>query len=742
MKKKNRIFDREILNSEEPCRAEVKVSAGAPRLFINGRETVPFMALSTSLLPTAGNFLEMGINLLCPIFGTRSFWKGPGQYDFSSFFSGLEKLLALHPEAYFFPRLHMHTPIWWIESHPDETAQYGLPTPESRYDMVKRGKLKQIDGGHYMNTGSELREVCFASHVWREDTAAMLRALVREVEEHPMRSRMTGYFLMNGRTGEWNYFGGSFLPGYSVPMEKLTGPPPPPRERIFTSYGLLRDPAEEGRVMEFYRNYHRAGAEAVVYLAEQVKAEMARPLLCGTFFGYLLETPRVQDSGYLATRLVLDSPHIDLIACPYSYQNTNDETREKWESDVVDGAGNWLGRARGVGGDAAFRVMKESVVRRGKLFILEIDPSTHLDVTDSWRDIGGSGSNTEEGTVKICRRDIGKVYSEGIGGWIYDFGPLHGAEQGWFSGDAVTRVYREGMELLARRSKSDLSSPAEILLLGDMESFIATGHWLSDSPWPDQGIRDVDFFNHWFLDSQNRSLQRIGAPVDYLHRFDFTKKDAEKYRLILVPNTFLLRPEEIASLHDCLKGSGAAVIWYYAPGLLTPEGIDQDQMSRLTGFRFRELLKPGPMLIKTDTDGLPGMFGIKSPRHYHPRFSVLDTDCTIFGEWSDSAGTAFARKQMDGWTSVYAGTAPLPAEWLRKLAAEAGVKLWSSRPDIVNATRDTAMVVACSDGERNITFPNGMVPAEGGQASREFRLRMSFGDVGLFQQIPVNSFCD
>jgi hypothetical protein len=288
------------------------------------------------------------------------------------------------------------------------------------------------------------------------------------------------------------------------------------------------------------------------------------------------------------------------------------------------------------------------------------------------------------------------------------------------------------MELLAKRSRCDLSSPAEVLLLGDMESFFAIRHWLSDSPWPDQGIRDVDFFNHWFLDSQNRSLQRIGAPVDYLHRFDFTEADAAKYRLILVPNTFLLRPEEAAGLHDRLQGSGASVVWYYAPGLLSPDGIDPDQMSRLTGFRFRELLKPGPMLIKTSADGLPGMFGIKSPRHYHPRFSVLDADCTVFGEWSDSSGTAFARKEMDGWTSVYTGTAPLPAEWLRKLASDAGVRLWSSRPDIVNAARDTAMVAACSDGERVITFPKEMVPEDGGRASREFRLRMSFGDTGLF----------
>jgi hypothetical protein len=726
-------IDLEYLRNEEPCTAEVRADGGTPRLFINGKETVPFMGLSTSLLPTVDNFRKMGVNLLCPIFGTRAFWKGPEAYDFSRLDSDLAKLLERHPNAFFFPRFHLHTPAWWTEAHPEEVIAYGLPSPASRYDLVKRGVLKEIDGGHFMHTGSEMREASFASELWREETGKMLQALIRHVESSPLKSRMTGYFLMNGRSGEWNTFGSRYFPDYSAPMKKLTGPMPSPRERIFSGYGLLRDPAREGRVIEFYRRYHRAGAETVTYLAKKVKETVPRPMLCGTFFGYLLETPRIQESGYMASQIVLDSPDLDIIAGPYSYQNTNDETKESWESDMVDGGGNWLGRARGVAGDAGIRLMKESIRRRGKLYCHELDPSTHLDVTDSWRDIGGSGSKTLEGSIKISRRDIGKIHGEGIGGWIYDFGPLHGVETGWYGDDDLIEATGSALKNLVKRESLDLSPAADIALLGDMESFFATRHWLADSPYPSQGIREVDMISHWFLDSQSRSLQRIGAPVDYLHRFDFTREDAGKYKLIIVPNTFLMKPEEVTELHSKLKNSGATVIWFYAPGVLSPDKIDLAQMAQLTGFNFQELLKPGPMTIKTDKENLPEVFGIKSPYHYHPRFAVTDESCEKLGVWTDRDSlTAFARKEMEGWYSVFLGTPPLPAEWLRFLASQAGVSLWSDRPDIVNATRSTAMLVACSTGVRTLRLPSPMAPENGGEASAEHRLELDFGDVVLF----------
>jgi len=722
------------LRDEAPCYSEVRVERGAPRLFINNRETPPFFALSTMLEHTAGNFRRMGVSTLFPIIGMRSFWPGPGRYEWAVLEAYLARLLTLDPDARLFLRLHLHSPAWWTEAHPAECIRYGLPTPEKGYDLLKHDQLKPIDGGHFMDSGGELREASFASEVWRRDTAAMLQSLVRYMEQSPLRSRVMGYFLMDGGSGEWNAFGADFMPDYSAPMERTAGPLAPVRDRLFTSYGLLRDPATEQPVIDFYRRYHQVGAETVAHLARAIKEALVRPLICGTFYAYLMEVSHIQDSGFLAPQKVIDSPHIDLVAGPYSYQSTNEENRPQWESDMYDGADNWLGRARGVGGDGAFRLMVASLHRRGKLYASEIDPSTYLDAKDGWRGIGGSGSKSEEGSINILRRDIGKVFAEGVGGWLYDFGPLFDVDTGWYGSESLIAAIKPLMTLMEKRQTLDLSPVAETAMLADTDSFFATRHWLANKPWPGQGIRHTDFINHWFLNSQNRALQRLGAPVDYLYRSDLTAQDARRYKLLLVPNSFLLQADEVEALHEILRGSGTTVVWYYAPGLLRTDAIDLEQMTRLTGFEFSERVEPGPLMIQTTADdGLPQAFGVKSPDYYSPRFAVTSREAEVLGYWQDDKrAVAFARKAMDGWTSVYVGTAPLPAEWLRRLAAEAGVALWSTQPDVVSGTRGTAMLVATSDGIRTLTLPDAMAPADGGPARKEHTLNLTFGDVCLF----------
>jgi hypothetical protein len=202
-------------------------------------------------------------------------------------------------------------------------------------------------------------------------------------------------------------------------------------------------------------------------------------------------------------------------------------------------------------------------------------------------------------------------------------------------------------------------------------------------------------------------------------------------------NTFFLTAEEVKQLQDLFKGSGATVVWYYAPGYIGTERFEPKQMEALTGFSFKRIDEPGPMMIKCQIDDSGTKFyrefGVKKP-HY-PRFAVVQGDdkgIRIHGRWTDNNEIAFASKEHDGFTSIYAGTGPLPIEVLRWIAVKAGVKMWSSKPDNVRATKGAAMIVATDKGERTIQFPHPMAPVEGGAAKTEHRLSMEFGDVRIF----------
>ncbi len=747
----------DALRDEAPCRSEVRVERGGPRLFVNGAERVPFWGLSTALLtgPLA-TFSGMGIQLIQPNLGMTDSWTGPGQYDFTALEDYMARLLVRAPDAFLFPRMHLITPIWWKDSHPDEIGVLGMGDPGRTWDVIKREGFPPGEGNKRYAPLIESKEASYASEAWRRDTAAMLRAFVAFIEQSPLAARMMGYFPVHGNTEEWNIWGDDFMPDYSPPMQRVAGPVPSVRERVFSGYGLLRDPAKEGNVLAFYRAFHAARAETIVQLAATIKAAMHRRVLVGTFFGYLMETPRIQESGHLAPTAVLESPDIDCVACPYTYMATNDPSVDRMESDLYDGADTWLGRGRGIGGDGAFRAAVESYQRRGKLYISEIDPSTYLDADNRWRIIGGSGHETREGTLAILRRDLGNVMAAGVGGWLYDFGPVHDVPQGWYGDPPIIAACRPVVEMMQARLRTDIGSVAKIAVAGDVETFFVTRHWQAERPWPGQGIRYTDFFNHWFLNAQARAVNRIGAPHDLLYRTDLRAEDFRRYRLVLIPNTFLLRPEEVDAFHADLRGSGCTVIWTYAPGLLQPDRVDPAQMARLTGFAFEELDAPGALMIDAlDADGARKPFGIRSPLLYAPRFAVrggsgssVGSGVETLGYWAGSEQIAFARRAMDGWTSIYAGTAPLPTSVLRRLATDAGAAPWTNRAAVVTASRAGAMVVGQDGppvvgvgssapvggafGPLTVTFPFALRDETGGPPRTTHTLDLRFGDVRLF----------
>ena len=717
------------LRGEKPCRAEIRTERGGPRLFINDRETYPFLALSDELLKTAAGYRDSGISMFTPILGLNAAWIAPGKYDWGAFDLFFARMLAIQPAAYFLPRLHLNPPAWWKEMHPGEIVKCGLtPDPSLFHQPERLGET-----GLNWNGLADPYDASWASKLWRTEMHDVLRSYLRHMESSPLISRMIGYQVAYGHTGEWHYTGMRFLPDYSEPMREAIGPIPEPSARMTTTAGLLRDPARERDVIAFYKRHHDYIADTLLYFARITKDETHRRVLCGAFFGYLLENVHIQEGGHLSPERVLASKDVDFLASPYSYQHTNMPSKERWESDMVDDAGNWLGRARGVAGDGGYRVLVESIHRHGKLFFVEMDPSTYIEPKKVGE--GGSGHDTVDGTIKIIRRDLGQMFARGVGGWFFDFGhlcPPYQAHRGWYDDRPIIDAIRPFATLGEQRARLDISSAAAIAAVYDPKTFFATEHWKAEEPWTGYGITVCDHFNHWFLNSQQRTFSRMGAPFDSLYRFDLTAADARRYRLFFMVNLFTMDRAEAERLRTMFEETGVTVVWYYAPGFIAPNRFDLGQMEKLTGFKFEILREPGPMQIRLEStgEGRTSVFGTRKAQK--PRFAVRDTDAEILGRWTDNGRPAFVRRALKGWTSVYVGAAPLTADVLRMLAQDAGVSLWCDRPAIVYATRDAATVIATSSGEHTLSFPRTMSPVEGGEPSNVHRVTMDFGEVRVF----------
>jgi hypothetical protein len=744
-----------VYPSIEKLRTEPKASAyivregDVPRLHVNGEETYPVAVWSWDLEQSLQYFREAGVRIVHTILGMNSAWPEPGRYDFSGFDRLFDKLLAQHPDAYFLPRVLFDVPDWWKDAYPDQLVRCAVPIEPKDKRQYRAVKYSE-EGG--WNWGIQFREPSLASDRWCDDMESLYAAFLRHIEVSPLAGRIIGYQIGGGIYGEWHYFLSEFMPDTGKAVREKLGFVPDAQTRLQTTHGLLRDPEKEKPVIDYYRRFHEEIIAGVITkFARITKEETDGRVLCGIFYGYQLENVWIHEGGHLAPEKILNCPDIDFFASPYSYQTTNIPDRPWWEHDIVDDNGNYLGRTRGVGGDAGYRVMLESLKRHGKLFFVEIDPGTYLEPppvnpdgsggTDIEKEqcmIGGVGSTTKVGTRRILRRDLGRVFVNGNGGWLFDFGPTMKTGKSWYADRPIIDEVKCLIDLGTKNPDLQRSSIAEIAAVYDAKSFFVTRHWYAEAPFP-KGGASMDFFSYNFLDSQARALHRLGAPVDYLYRFDLNRKDFSDFKLLMMVNAFYLTDGEIKFLTEELTRSNITVLWFYAAGYIGLNKVNSTQMEDLTGFSFSIQKNEHPMVIRTEPQDLSGsdpiLFGVKKPQW--PRFSVVpDKDVEVLGRWADTGEVAFARKKCDGWTSIYVGAAPLPTVLLRSIAREAGCRFWSTEHDLVSATEDTTMIVATTEGKRTVSLHKSMRRFGTDEVGDTFHLEATFGDVELFFKSP------
>ena len=365
------------LAGEAPAAASVETVRGTPRLFVNDVDVFPLAAWSWSFEASAYYFKRAGVHILHPILGLNAVWPEPDRFDWTLFAHHFDQLLSKHPDALFLPRIHLDPPDWWIEAHPEELVATAIP-PIPKNPRQYRQMLSNPEGGFMW--GIPLKAPSLASSVWRADMSRILASLVREIDDSPLRSRVIGYQIGAGIYGEWHYPLAEFMPDASAPAAAAYGSAPDADSRLRAEFGLFRDPIKDRATISYYKKLHEEGvSKTLIHFASLVKQTAERPVIVGAFFCYLLENPWIQDGGHLAPRPVLECPDIDFLACPYSYQTTNVPDRPWWEHDVVDDSGSFMGRARGVAGDGGYRILLESLRRHGKLYFVEMDPSTYLE---------------------------------------------------------------------------------------------------------------------------------------------------------------------------------------------------------------------------------------------------------------------------------------------------------------------------------------------------------------------------
>lgn len=525
-------------------------------------------------------------------------WIGPGQYDFAPLDQYIAHVRSANPRARFHCAIDLNTPAWW---------------PRALWSM------RRID------SFCELGRIA-ASEEWRKETRAYLQAFLKHAELR-YADVIEGYILFCGMTLEWqDQSDGQESPSKRAAWRKwmteqgLRDPVdiPPASVREHVSHGIFRDPVADGLAVNYWRFSNWLVGDTILYFAGATQEIIKRRVPVGVYYGYMMEHAvrgRMPNEGHLDFDRVYRSPLLDFFVAPASYHD------------------------RGVGGAGGHMICLGSLKHHGKSFIQDLDHRTHTGsgVTLLGKPAPGyeSGFPNQQATIAGLRREFAMALTTGTSVWFFNiFGHLYDDPQ---VVDAIGQM-RKLWDALASRDDEPV---AEVAVLADAESmFYVDGQ----SPL----ITD-------FLYRQRHGLGRMGAPYHIFSTADLPTLDLSRYKLILLPNLFVVDEKKREWLRKKVCTGGKMVVWVYAPGIITDGRYDPANVERLTGVPYgaKELTTRG----------------------------------------------------MQGWTSVFAPASNLPAGVLRQLARQAGVHIYCETEDPLYASRHLLAVHTATGGKRSFKLP-------------------------------------
>jgi len=558
--------------------AEVRQHGGVPTLFINGQphSGISYTAYTPSVKVFA-DFARAGVDLFSfsatPTeagYGlSRTAWIAPDRFDFSQMDERAGMVLEACPDAWIFPRLYLHAPIWWSEAHPNDIVMMdpgnGVPVP-------------------FIHAGGKPAP-SWASDAWRADTIAALQALVAHVEGSFYADHIIGYHLASGTTEEWMMWGGNEnqwvdyspanLRGFRAWLrqeyasdERLqhawhrcdvaldTAPIPTKRERMAAADGSLRDPAVQRQVIDYDRYTSFLVADTICTLAAAMKRITHRQKAVGVFYGYILQLcgeQRQQNAGHLALDRVLQSPDVDFLCSPTSYA------------------------FRQVGGEGTshFMSLLGSVQHHGKLWFNENDIRTSL----SPGPVGQWGRPADlRGDLLQQDKELANALTSGAAQWWFDVGGNRYDHPKLMARIAARTA--NACQVLNR----DRTPTHQIALAVDETSLC----WL----------RVADPMGRWLLVGQLPELHRVGAPVGHYLTEDLDALTDQ--RLIIFPTSLAPSDEQRAAV-DRLKSDGRVLVFLWCDGLYRNGDLDPGAMTDYTGIAMA--LDHAPTRLRIALDG-------------------------------------------------------------------------------------------------------------------------------------------
>jgi len=526
-------------------------------------------------------------------------WVWFDKYEFEHLDKQFDDILAVNPDAKFLCMIDVNSPSW----------------------LARRRTMGGFEPDSFDNLSN-----CAADPVWQKQVLDYVEAFVKHTEAK-YGNKIRAYIPAGGQTSEWldlsrGRMNRAKSKAFQEWAKKNNRPKPPsviPFERFDEpSFGFLADPSKDGDVIDYNRFQGDLIADTVLKIVRKIKALVPKEREIGLFFAQVVESG-LAAIGHLEYERLFADPDIDFFISPGTY------------------------RDRKMGGGSGIRMPMGTLQRYGKAYLHEADhrtyssngvlsPSVSMDFAaihaDKWEDAASvdAGLKREAALALVNHGSI----------WMFDM--WGGYYTPTATQETLKTIKKAWDRLVSDRSKS----VAEVALVIDPQSrcYIPGG----------VGQRGLEYLE------TPRKLNRLGAPHDVYSFSDIGKADFSQYKLVIMPETFLITSEREAVLRKHLLKDGRTVLGMYAPGVIDGKDLQADRVKKWTGVEY----------------GTPGVNTV----------------------------------QHDGWTSVYVHQyKTLTPKALREIASKSGVHFYVDEAVPVYANERLLTIHVAEGGKKTIRLP-------------------------------------
>lgn len=651
-----------------PTPPDIRIGNGeyGPTVSINGKDIYGLCGGSRPFAnaPLNVRFLRVWPNV---------FWPSCEKLDFSCFDRQAEEVARLSPDAWFIVSLVLYPPRDWAKKYPDEVCR------DEKGEIVRDGWTNYS----------------FSSQQALKDLRDVMEKAIRYLENSPYANRIIGYQISGGRTIEWLGWAPKWgratdfspaackafrdfaqknypqLQDFSVPVWQ--------ERKSDKNDEPLWDPQKHLKVIAYHDFYSQSVADMLIALCSRAKEMVQGKKLIGAYYGYTATLHRSGDSqmqAHYALKKVLDSGSVDFLLSPQAY--------------VVRNLGDTCGDMKPY----------ETLRRHGILPIIEDDSRTH---NGPWID-NNFQALTEQASLDIFRRNLGIALCRNEWSYLVAYNNPESMNFPSLAKD-LALIRKIGEFCLDRKTLRN----AEIAVVVSEKSILSMPMLkrTERSGWQQRYLQSGEvrqepivrrvLTHETFIGNMQR-LSRSGALSDYLLAEDLKDHPGE-YKLYIFLNCYTYDRDFLEAVNK-LRQRNCTLLWLYAPGYTFEYQNSVENMRALTGVILKKETEPLFPYVKLP-DG--SRMGGRSVR-ISPSFYADDPDVQILGT-NEKDHPALVSKRTGNARSIFSSAYRLDISFLRKLAEESGIHLYSDTSDPVDANSRLVTLHARTPGKKTIRLP-------------------------------------